>query len=189
MPIYLASTSPRRFSLLCSCGLQVEVIEAPVLETRLNDESPSDMVQRLADIKAQAALPFVSCPWPIVAGDTVVALGNEIFGKPIDRDDAIAMLSILSGKEHQVVSGFCVIYGDKKIVDVVSTSVSFRALTTQEIIDYVDRGEPFGKAGSYAVQGEAIPFIDQIHGSLTNVIGLPLREVLRAIEEVRKDDF
>ena len=117
--------------------------------------------------------------WPyesaaIIASDTVVSLDNEIFGKPKDREDAFRMLSLLSGRAHEVYSGIAILSGDKLYSESVCTKVYFRALTKDEIYSYIDKCAPFDKAGAYGIQEFAGIFAEKIEGDINNVIGLPL---------------
>ncbi len=119
---------------------------------------------------------------PIIAADTVVVLGDERLEKPKDNSDAVRMLQILSGRRHQVTTGFCVQRGSLRRTGAVTTEVTFRRLSLEEIKKYVDSGDPLDKAGAYAIQGGGGAFVDTIVGSYTNVVGLPLPEVLAALE-------
>ncbi len=178
--IVLASASPRRRQLLTAAGYDV------VVDALSADESwpPGSIEQGLLTIcrrKLQHAAPYV---YPTVAADTDVILGKERFGKPHDDIDARNILSVLSGREHIVMTGFCVRYGDAERAAVVSTKVTFRELTAVEIAHYVATTEPMDKAGAYGIQGEGGALVETIAGSYTNVVGLPLTEVKRAIDEL-----
>ena len=118
----------------------------------------------------------------VLAADTIVVLGDTPLGKPQDDADAARMLTNLSRRSHHVLTGFCIRVGDAVHSEVVSTTVSFRELSASEIDAYVASGEPHDKAGAYAIQGRGGAFVDRIEGSYTNVVGLPLREVLEALE-------
>lgn len=206
MQVILASTSPQRLKLLQSLGLDIITINPKVHEQALEGETPESMVIRLAELKANlsaediylalkeyqianAPKPPITellAQIPIIGADTTVCLHNLIFEKPKDKDDAIRMLTLLSGKEHQVITGYSVKTLNRIHSRYVTTKVSFRSLTEKEIIDYVNSGEPMNKAGSYAVQGLAGNFIDQINGSFTNIIGLPLPEVYADLKNALK---
>jgi septum formation protein len=178
--IVLASASPRRRQLLTAGGYDVVVDAVNADETW----PPGGIEQGLLTIcrrKLAHAAPYV---YPTVAADTVVTLGKERFGKPHDEIDARNMLSILSGREHTVMTGFCVRYGDEERAAVIATRVTFRQLTAVEIARYVATTEPMDKAGAYGIQGEGGALVETIAGSYTNVVGLPLTEVRRAIEEL-----
>jgi septum formation protein len=176
LTLTLASTSARRRELLAVLGVQFRVV-APtgVDETPLDGESPLELVRRLAVAKARSVDGD-----PVVAADTVVEVDGDILGKPVDADDARRMLRRLSGRTHLVHTGVAVRNGDRAEieVEVVTTSVRFVALTPPAIEWYLDTGEPFDKAGAYAIQGAGGVFVDGIAGSVSNVVGLPLATVV-----------
>ncbi|CAE6942160.1 nucleoside triphosphate pyrophosphatase YhdE [Pseudomonas marincola] len=175
--LYLASSSPRRSELLQQIGVPFTLCIAPVDETPFAGELPCEYVQRLALAKAQAALASLPEGDAVVLGaDTAVVLGQQILGKPLDRDDALATLRSLSGREHQVLSAVAVVSAQRSDVRVVSTAVTFRALSDAEIEAYWATGEPCDKAGSYGIQGLAGVFVTQLQGSYSAVVGLPLCE-------------
>ncbi|HET6525620.1 Maf family protein [Sphingopyxis sp.] len=174
--LVLASTSPRRRELLGRIGLEPARIAAPEIdETPLKGELPRDYVARLARGKALAV---ARAPDEVVlAGDTTVAVGRRILGKPADEGDLRRMLALLSGRRHHVWSGVCVVGTDERPrVRVVDTIVAFKALSAAEIDWYVETGEGMGKAGGYAIQGRAETFVRFLSGSHSNVVGLPLFE-------------
>lgn len=179
MKVILASGSPRRRDLLHEIFDTFDVIVADVDETPIPGESPWEIVERLAESKARA----VHALRPealVIGGDTLVAIQDEewqVLGKPRDPEDARAMLARLSGRDHVVVTGVCVVSPDGVRVFSDTTRVAFRPLTEGEIAGYVATGEPLDKAGSYAIQGGAAQFVNSIEGSLTNVIGLPLEKL------------
>lgn len=183
--IVLASASPRRAELLASAGLPFVVVPSSVVEERLPDEPPDAFVRRLAAAKARdvAAARSRSTRDFVLAADTDVVLDGDVLGKPRDEDDARAMLARLSGRVHDVVTGYEVYDAAAGRADgaVVRTRVEFAALGRGEIDAYVATGEPMGKAGGYAIQGRAAGMIRRIEGSYTNVVGLPLREVLETL--------
>jgi septum formation protein len=173
MRLILASQSPRRSELLRNAGIQVEVRPADVDETPEAGETPERYVRRLARDKVRVV------PGELVLGaDTVVVVNGEILGKPRDFDDASRMLRLLSGREHQVITGIC-LKGRETIIDHETTRVWFAELTLREIRDYVASGEPMDKAGAYAIQGLASKFVERIEGSYSNVVGLPVAMVYR----------
>jgi septum formation protein len=182
--LVLASASPRRAELLTRVGAVLTVRPADLDETPAASESPQALVVRLADAKA-AAVARADRPDEIVlAADTEVVQGGRSFGKPTDRADAVAMLASLSGRTHEVVTGVVARRGEGRRHTMVTTRVSFRTLTADEIAWYVATDEPMGKAGGYAMQGAGAVLIDRIDGSVSNVIGLPLAEtvgLLRAL--------
>ncbi len=149
----------------------------PVEEVRRTGESPVDYVRRLARDKAEAAW---ESPGEIVLGaDTIVVVDDRVLEKPSNADDAIAMLRLLSGREHTVITGICLRHRFGSVVDHSATQVRFAALTESEIAEYVASGEPFDKAGAYAIQGRASKFVESLNGCYFNVMGLPLSLVYR----------
>lgn len=172
--VVLGSGSPRRLELLRQLGLEPVVIEPDIDETRHRGERPHDYVLRVAAAKSRAVSGTTDSL--IVAADTIVVLGNDVLGKPTDAQDASAMLSLLSGCVHQVVTGVAVRLGDSIKSTTVSTGVEFVRIDTTDIRWYVATGEPMDKAGAYAIQGHGGSFIRRITGSSSNVIGLPLVE-------------
>jgi septum formation protein len=185
--IILASASPRRRELLAQLGLSFSVVPSNAEESVLPGETPEEHVIRLSQDKAMEVAGRSDQPgrW-FIGSDTVVVRDDEILGKPADHEDARKMLSSLSGRGHRVVSGYAVL--DKAtgetIRDAVVTKVFFKDLTQAEIEGYIATGEPFDKAGSYAIQGIGSFMVPTIEGSYTNVVGLPLCEVIAALEEL-----
>jgi septum formation protein len=145
---------------------------ADVLEQRQPGESPVDYVRRLAEEKAFAVA--LGSGETVLGADTVVVVDDLVLEKPNDSGDAAGMLELLSGREHQVITGICLRSDSAKIVDTVTTQVTFVPLTREEIEAYVASGEPMDKAGAYAIQGLASKFVDRIEGSYSNVVGLPV---------------
>jgi septum formation protein len=187
--LILASASPRRRALLSSVGLVPVICPANVDETRLEGESPVALAERLAHAKASSELVARSLldvsGWALGA-DTVVHRANTVFEKPVDRVDAVRILSALSGNWHEVTTGFCVqSVRDGALgaatVSQVTTRVRFRVLSRFEIEAYVETGEPLDKAGAYGIQGLGGALVAELQGSYTNVVGLPLDAVLRAL--------
>jgi septum formation protein len=176
-PLLLASASSRRRSLLEQIGARFEVVVSDVPETPASEEAPLDFVQRIACEKAQAVSARRPGSW-VLGADTVVVIGDAMLGKPADAADAHAMLEKLSGCEHRVLTGVGLVAPDGSVQEafVVSTSVTFRSITEEEIDAYIISGEPLDKAGAYAIQGGGARFVDDLRGSYTNVIGLPLEE-------------
>jgi septum formation protein len=180
--LILASRSPRRQQILRDAGIPFVVRPADVPEERRPDEAASDYVRRLAEEKA-GAVPMG--PGEVVLGaDTVVVFDGEVLEKPRDSGDAARMLGLLSGREHEVITGICLRSVAGKIVDIASTRVRFLALTPAEIDEYVASGEPMDKAGGYAIQGLASKFIDRIEGDYFNVVGLPVALVYRYFNDI-----
>ncbi len=178
--IILASASPRRRELLERVGLSIEVRPPDVDERERPGESPADYVRRIASAKAEA----VHDAGIVIAADTTVTIDGEILAKAGGPEEADAMLQRLSGRTHQVLTAFVVRRGDHRVADVISTDVLFANLDDETRADYVACGEWRGKAGAYAVQGIGAALVLAVRGSITNVIGLPLREVLTAIDVV-----
>ena len=187
----LASASPRRKDLLRSAGLTFEVDPSDVPEDALDGESPSRYVRRVARGKGQAVARrrrSAGDTRAVLSADTVVVVGDEITGKPVDREDARSMLWTLSGKTHVVITGFCIIHGEgDPVQQEVATEVRFRQLTEADLEAYLDSGDWQDKAGAYAIQGGAAQMVASIHGSYTNVVGLPLAEVITALRAVGKN--
>jgi septum formation protein len=182
--LVLASSSPRRRELLEKIGLTCEVIPASIDERALSGESPCEHVLRLAQAKAEKVASNVGPKW-VIAADTAVVLGEHILGKPHQAEDARSMLSRLSNREHRVITGFCVLKeGAERHLEAVESSVRFKRLTSEEIDRYIETGEPFDKAGAYAVQELGSFMVKAVEGSFTNVVGLPLCEVLEALREL-----
>ena len=181
-PLVLASASPRRLELLSLLGIPFEVIPSRAEE---NDVSGSgrERVRVLARRKGEevaARLPGRT----VLAADTLVCVENEVLGKPVDEADAARMIRLLSGRSHWVYTGVCLLLPDGTVrEEVCGTEVCFAELDEDEILRYAASGEPLDKAGAYAVQGRAGAFVRSIHGSPTNVIGLPLETVARMLRE------
>ncbi len=186
--LHLASQSPRRRALLDQIGIRYALLlpdddeDAEALEERSGDETPRAYVRRVARLKADAALRRVvrrALPEaPVLAADTTVAIEQTILGKPIDRDDARRMLRSLSGRAHRVLSAV-VVADATRVEEALSESrVRFRTLDDAEIDRYVATGEPYGKAGAYAIQGRAAAFVERIAGSHSGIVGLPLFETM-----------
>ncbi len=183
--IILAYASPRRSELLESAGIRFDVVPGHIDETPLPGEEPVPHVLRLAREKAQEVARREDGRW-FVGADTIVLCDGEIMGKPKDDADAVRMLRKLSGRAHEVVTGYAVVdrTADKVLTEAVSTSVVFKELTDAEIASYVATGCPLDKAGAYAIQGGAAHMVRRIEGSYTNVVGLPLCEVVAALREL-----
>ena len=182
--LVLASASPRRQQLLAWLGVPYHVLPAEVDERPLAGEAAGDLVLRLARAKAAAVAVRRPADW-VLAADTIVELDGVMLGKPADAADAARMLGQLAGREHRVATGFALAQpgGGQRTAEMVLTRVRFRPLDERAIERYVASGEGEDKAGSYAVQGFGAGLIERIDGSFSNVIGLPLVEVGRALEE------
>jgi septum formation protein len=177
-PLVLASASPRRRWLLEKLGRSFDVDVPDIDEVARPDERPDAFAQRMADEKAAAVARRHPDAW-VLAADTIVTLDATALGKPRDAGEAVAMLSALAGRAHVVFTGVALLQPGGTPADrmVLGTPVVFRTLTPTEIDAYLATGEPFDRAGSYAIQGEGAHLIDRVDGSYTNVIGLPLPEV------------
>lgn len=180
--IVLASASPRRSELMALAGIEFSVAPADICEDLLPGEPPVEHVMRLSREKAEAAAGKAAGRF-FIGADTVVVLDGRIMGKPIDEDDAFAMLSDLSGRPHDVITGFTVFDRESGVClsRGVRTEVVFRNLGEREIRNYIASGCPMDKAGAYAIQGGAAHFIRSISGSYTNVVGLPTAELVELL--------
>jgi len=193
--IYLASTSPRRRELLRQIGINFDVLtfragergeDADVDETPLPDEAVERYVERLALAKAQAGMRRVL--WrkmlarPVLAADTTLELDGEIIGKPRDAADAHAILARLSGRQHRVLTAIAMSDGERTRSRVSVSEVRFRTLSEHDIRRYIATGEPMDKAGAYGVQGHAAIFIEEIRGSYSGIMGLPLFDTAALLE-------
>ena len=178
----LASKSPRRYELLKQMGFNFEVIPSRVAEDFIQGESPQEHVLRLAEAKALEIGSQHPAQW-VIGADTVVYVDGIILGKPKNRNEAMGMLQRLNGKEHSVVTGISVHHIEEKKGDLeaVQTTVKIKNLTPVEMEWYVQSGEPFDKAGGYAIQGIGSFMVESIHGSYTNVVGLPLCELMQML--------
>ena len=173
MKFILASSSPRRRELLTSIGLDFEVIPSHVPEVHQVGEAPEEYVARLSRDKAAAIAGAHPDRW-VIAADTTVLLGDVLLEKPADAADAIRMLATIQGRTHIVYTGVTLQNGESSETRVAESEVRMLPLSPRDIEWYVQTGEPLDKAGAYAVQGIGAMFIDSIHGSYTNVVGLPL---------------
>jgi septum formation protein len=184
--LVLASASPRRRELLERLGLSLRVEPVDLDETPQPGESPRAYAARVARDKGAAALARLGTDLPaVLSADTVVVAQGQIFGKPADAEAAGAMLRRLAGRRHDVLTAYAIRHNGALVERTVTTTVTFRLLAPEEVEAYVASGEWQGKAGGYAIQGVAAVFATELRGSLTNVIGLPLAEVLadlRALE-------
>lgn len=194
--VYLASKSPRRAELLRQLGIEFATLrmrEAPgretdVVEAARDAEPALHYVERIARTKAavgwermlQRGLP----PHPVLGADTEVVLDGVIFGKPRDAADAVRMLTMLSGRSHQVLTAVAFCWEQRVVAEISVSSVTFRALTPDEIDRYIATGEPFDKAGAYAIQGRAASFVSRIDGSYSGVMGLPLFETATSLAAI-----
>ena len=190
--IYLASKSPRRTELLQQVGVEHKIIDIEVNEKINSSNSPQENVVALSVLKCQEGVRKVineeMRPFPVLAADTIVVLGDKIFGKPESEPDAIGMLLKLSGKTHTVITAVTIgiINKDKAKFHTISVSskVEFTTLTEVDCKEYCKTNEPFDKAGSYGIQGYGSAFIKKINGSYSNIVGLPIHEVVELLKEL-----
>lgn len=186
MRLILASASPRRAELLRAAGIPFEISGADIDERFRAGETPGHAVARLAEAKAGAVV--ARYPDRVVLGaDTTVVVGGEALGKPADAADAARMLTLLSGRTHEVLTGVCLCAQGRRLVHVEPTRVRMVRLSDAEIAWYVSTGEAADKAGGYAVQGLASRFIKGIDGSYSNVVGLPISRVYELLKELGCD--
>ncbi|MFT6590701.1 MAG: septum formation protein [Rhodoferax sp.] len=189
--IYLASQSPRRRQLLEQLGVRYELLlpelheDAEALEAVVPNEAPVIYVQRVTQLKLDAALKRLKrlgLPLaPVLCSDTTVARGRRTYGKPADPVDAVRMLSELSGQTHRVLTAVAVGSARKREQTVSVSRVTFTDMSPHQIQDYVATGEPMGKAGAYAVQGRAAALIEHLSGSYSGIMGLPLFETAQLL--------
>jgi septum formation protein len=186
----LASASPRRAELLKLVGLDFATQPGDIDEQPDPGETPREHVLRLAEAKALAIARREPDAW-VLGADTIVIVAGRILGKPGSEDEAREMLDLLSGRSHEVFTGFAIVRQDRNIAlrEVVESAVLFREISADELAWYTQSPEPYDKAGAYAVQGMSSLFIREIHGSYTNVMGLPLCEVCDALKRVRAIRF
>ena len=182
MQLILASQSPRRKELMGLFHIPFTVRVADIDETIDRARSPYEEVVRVSRLKAEATPR--SADDVVVAADTIVVCDGQVLGKPVDREDAFRMLKLLSGKDHQVMTGLTVLRGDTAVVCTEVTDIHFRELTDGEILAYIRTGEPMDKAGSYGIQGGAALFAEKMVGDYYNVMGLPvcrLGQILKTV--------
>jgi septum formation protein len=180
-PLTLASASPRRKQLLTQVGIPFHAVASKVPEDDVREDPETGSVI-LAERKAREGYRLSGKSWTLGA-DTMVVIGKDILGKPVDEEDAGKMLRMLSGETHQVVTGFSLLnpVGKPVHAKAVKTDVRFKSLADREIESYIRTGEPFGKAGAYAIQGIGAFMVKEIAGSYTNVVGLPVCAVVEAL--------
>ncbi len=185
--LILASASPRRKEILSTYRQDFRVLVTDADETVPEGTPPEELVAILSERKARAAAPLYGKEAVIIASDTVVYAKGEVLGKPVDAEDARRMLRMLRGDEHLVWSGVCVLCGDKCAVGAECTRVRMGDVADDAIERYIADGEPFGKAGSYAIQGKAGVFVTAIEGSFQNVVGLPIVTLDRLLREIGEE--
>jgi len=179
----LASQSPRRRDYLSQLGYQFVCESADIDETVIANEPAIDYVARLSVEKAQCIANQHVDTTIVLGADTCVVVGDEILGKPIDMQDCIRQLSLLSDTTHQVFTAVSVVCGSKVLTRIVRVDVTFKALTEAEIVNYWQTGEPCDKAGAYGIQGIAGHFVKHINGSYSAIVGLPLFETSEILQE------
>ncbi|MCO4770257.1 MAG: septum formation inhibitor Maf [Deltaproteobacteria bacterium] len=183
--LVLASASPRRSELLQRVGLTFEVRPADIDERPLEGEAPAAMVERVSLAKARAVGLSLQGPHLILAADTIVVRDGTILGKPATAEEAITTVTSLAGRAHEVITGYALLREDgRHVAGHCTTTVRFRPLTPGTIARYVATGEPMDKAGAYGIQGIGAMLVQSIEGSYTNVVGLPLVEVLERLPEL-----
>jgi septum formation protein len=186
MNLILASGSPRRAQILHDAGISFSVLSSAVDETIYPGEAPQQLVQRLADAKAELVAARSVGPAILIAADTVIALDGQILGKPRSTDEARRMLELFSGRTHSVITGVSLIrlpeMERRQFIE--TTLVTFAPLTCDEISRYLATEEPYDKAGAYAIQGHAGRYIPRIEGCYFNVVGLPLARLVAALREL-----
>jgi septum formation protein len=184
--IYLASASPRRSALLEQIGVAYRVLPADICELRVPGESSERYVVRLAEEKATKVWEQTRCDQaqPVLAADTTVVLDGRALGKPRNADDALAMLTELSGRSHRVLTGVALRHEAGLLSALSSTEVKFREITDAERRAYCETGEPLDKAGAYGIQGYGAVFVEWIRGSFSAVVGLPLAETAALLAAV-----
>lgn len=180
--LYLASTSPRRRELLGQIGVQLSTLAVNVDETPYRNECAEDYVNRLSKLKAAAGWSLVESeglpPLPILGSDTSVVLGGQILGKPEDENQCVETLLALSGRTHQVMTSVTLQRANKVLTECSVTDVTFRVLSKAEVLRYWRTGEPQDKAGGYGIQGYGAVFVENISGSYSGVVGLPIEKTV-----------
>lgn len=184
--IILASSSPRRKALLENAGVEFEVVRPSADESVSGDETPEEFALRLAAEKALSVARISGNGSVVVGADTIVVVDREILGKPSDKEEASDMLRKISGREHEVYTAFSIVRPEQEVLhsEIVRTSVSIKPLAAHEIQGYIKTGEPMDKAGAYGIQGIGAFMVKGIEGSYTNVVGLPVVELLRALRKL-----
>ena len=184
-PLVLASASPRREEMLRLVGVSFAILHGNVNEAPQAEEAPQDYALRLSEAKARAVAAMRPGHW-VLGADTIVTIDGELLGKPATRDEARCMIRKLSGREHTVITAFTLFNSEQVelIRQAVASQVRFKEVPDDEVEWYVATDEPYDKAGGYAVQGKASFLVSEIHGSYTNVVGLPLCEVVEALKEL-----
>ena len=192
--IILASRSPRRKELLKRIGMDIEICPSNIDENKISINNPVEYVKELARLKAENIAYLYPGSW-VIGADTIVVIDDQIIEKPGSRADAVSMLHRLNNREHLVYTAFCICtensdpYTMKPVIRSVKTKVYFKNLTDDEIQWYVNTEEPFDKAGGYGIQGVGSFIVKKISGSYTNVVGLPVCEVVEALISLNLIEF
>ncbi len=181
-PFVLASQSPRRKQLLEQAGLSFRIIPSEVEEIVKDTDTPEEVVASLSHQKATDVFSRHSDQL-ILGADTIVAIDDKILGKPVNKQEAKEMLQQLSGRDHYVLTGVTLLSETKEMTFVEKTHVQFYPLTSEEITDYIDSGEPFDKAGGYGIQGLGSTLVEKINGDYFTIVGLPIAKVVRALKQ------
>lgn len=184
MKIILASASPRRQELLTKAGIIFDIIPSQVEEIFNKEISVEEAVMDLAYQKAKWVQDKEKTNALVIGSDTIVVINNEVLGKPKDHDDAVRMLSLLENNVHEVITGVSLIKEEKTINFYEKTLVYFKPMTKENIEQYIKEENVYDKAGSYAIQGEAMKYIDHIEGDYYNVIGLPIDRLLKELKNI-----
>lgn len=184
--LVLASTSPRRRELLESVGLSIEIMTPSADEDMLGGESPGEFASRVAFEKAASVSRGLGSGSVVIGADTIVVVDDIVLGKPSDESEAARMLGLLSGREHHVLTAFSILRPREELLhaEIVRTGVRVSELAASDIEGYIKTGEPMDKAGAYGIQGIGAFMVEGITGSYTNVVGLPVPEVLRALTKL-----
>jgi septum formation protein len=184
--IILASSSPRRRELLSALGIEFDVKFPSAVETVRENESPEEFSRRISAEKACSVSVDLEDGYIVIGADTIVVIDGEILGKPSDIGDAASMLRMLSGREHHVYTAFSIVRPKNELLysRIVDTKVLVKTLAASEIEGYIKTGEPMDKAGAYGIQGIGSFMVSGIEGSYTNVVGLPLVELLEALKNL-----
>ena len=185
--IILASGSPRRKELFEQIGVKFE-IKTSEKEEIITSSNPKDVVKELSFMKAQDVAEGIEGPAIVIGADTVVAYDGKILGKPKDKEDAVRMISSFAGDEHFVYTGVCILIKEadgsvREISFAEGTKVFVYGMTEQEILNYVESGEPMDKAGAYAIQGRFAPYIKEIEGDYYNIVGFPIAGIYQRLKE------
>lgn len=187
--IVLASTSPRRQELLENVGLVFDIIAPDYDENILNKSFSYELIETIAEKKGESVAVKCNFPALIISADTVVIFNNIVLGKPKDFDDAYNMLKMLNGQTHKVVTAVCMIDNEKnkKIIKSETSEVTFNQLTDEDLKNYIYDFQPYDKAGSYGIQELPEKFVKEIKGEYDNIVGFPIKTVIKLMAEISND--